>query len=295
MNYYSLNQYLKDTFGQKVYKIALDGGFTCPNRDGKIGTRGCIFCSGMGSGDFAESRKDSITDQIEKGKSRLEGKIKDGKYIAYFQAFTNTYASVEELRRKYMEAINHPDIVAVSIATRPDCLPEKVVELLHELNQIKPVWVELGLQTIHEDTAEYIRRGYSLSVYDDAVCRLKNIGVDIIVHVILGLPRENREEMLDTVRYVGNSGVNGIKLQLLHVIKGTDLAEEYQQGSFEVLDLEEYTDLVADCIALLPKDMVIHRMTGDGDKKTLVAPLWSGDKKRVLNLLNRKIAQKKIL
>lgn len=292
MNYYSLNQYLKDTFGEKVYKIALDGGFTCPNRDGSIDTRGCIFCSGMGSGDFAESRADSITEQIEKGKRRLGSKITDGKYIAYFQAFTNTYASVEELRRKYMEAINHPDIVAVSIATRPDCLSDDVIALLRELNQIKPIWVELGLQTIHEYTAEYIRRGYPLSVYDDAVSRLKNIGVDIIVHVILGLPNEGRNEMLETVRYVGRSGVNGVKLQLLHVIKGTDLEKEYEKGVFEVMEMEEYTTLVADCISILPEDMVIHRMTGDGDKKTLVAPLWSGDKKRVLNLLNRKIAQK---
>lgn len=292
MNYYSLNQYLKDTFGEKVYKIALDGGFTCPNRDGSIDTRGCIFCSGMGSGDFAESRADSITEQIEKGKRRLGSKITDGKYIAYFQAFTNTYASIEELRRKYMEAINHPDIVAVSIATRPDCLSDDVIALLRELNQIKPIWVELGLQTIHEYTAEYIRRGYPLSVYDDAVSRLKNIGVDIIVHVILGLPNEGRNEMLETVRYVGHSGVNGVKLQLLHVIKGTDLEKEYEKGVFEVMEMEEYTTLVADCISILPEDMVIHRMTGDGDKKTLVAPLWSGDKKRVLNLLNRKIAQK---
>lgn len=292
MQYYSLNQYLKDTFGEKIYKVALDGGFTCPNRDGTLDTRGCIFCSGMGSGDFAENRKDSITEQIEKGKDRLAGKITDGKYIAYFQAFTNTYASVDELRRKYMEAVNHPDIVAISIATRPDCLPDEVVDLLYEIYQIKPVWVELGLQTIHEKTAKYIRRGYSLSVYDDAVTRLKQIGVNVIVHVILGLPGECREEMLETVRYVGNSGVDGIKLQLLHVIRGTDLEKEYQQGSFHVLEMEEYTDLVADCIALLPETMVIHRMTGDGDKKTLVAPLWSGDKKRVLNMLNHKIIEK---
>ncbi len=292
MQYYSLSQYLKDTFGEKVYKIALDGGFTCPNRDGTLDTRGCIFCSGMGSGDFAESRLDSITEQIEKGKHRLAGKITGGKYIAYFQAFTNTYGPVEELRARYMEAISHPDIVAVSIATRPDCLSEEVITLLQELNEKKPIWVELGLQTIHEKTAEYIRRGYLLSVYDDAVERLRHIGVSVIVHVILGLPGESREEMIETVRYVGDSHVDGIKLQLLHVIKGTDLEKEYQKGKFEVMEMEEYTDLVADCIAVLPKDIVIHRMTGDGDKKTLVAPLWSGDKKKVLNLLNRKIAEK---
>lgn len=292
MEYYSLNRYLQNTFGEKVYKIALDGGFTCPNRDGKIDTRGCIFCSGMGSGDFAENRKDSITEQIGKGKKRLAAKITDGKYIAYFQAFTNTYAPVEELRKKYMEAINHPDIVAISIATRPDCLPEKVLALIAELNTIKPVWVELGLQTIHETTANYIRRGYSLSAYDDAVVRLREVGVDVIVHVILGLPGETKEDMLETVRYVGCSGVNGIKLQLLHVIRGTDLEKEYEKGTFRVLEMEEYADLVAECIGLLPETVVIHRMTGDGDKKTLVAPLWSRDKKRVLNLLNKKISQK---
>jgi len=292
MEYYSLNQYLRDRFGEKVYKIALDGGFTCPNRDGTIDTRGCIFCSGMGSGDFAEDRCNSITEQIEKGKQRLSDKITNGKYIAYFQAFTNTYAPVEELRRKYMEAVHHPDIVAVSIATRPDCLSDEVLGLLDELNHIKPIWVELGLQTIHERTAKYIRRGYSLQIYDDAVAKLKAMDVNIIVHVILGLPGESRKEMLETVHYVGNSHVNGIKLQLLHVIKGTDLEKEYQKGTFHVMEMEEYTDLVADCIALLPEDMVIHRMTGDGDKKTLVAPLWSGDKKKVLNLLNKKIAAK---
>ena len=292
MEYYSLNSYLKDTFGRKVYKIALDGGFTCPNRDGTIDTRGCIFCSGMGSGDFAESRRDSVTEQIERGKKRLAGKMKGDKYIAYFQAFTNTYAPVNVLREKYMEAVTHPDIVAVSIATRPDCLPEEVIELIREINEMKPVWVELGLQTIHEKTATYIRRGYSLTVYDDAVKRLHKIGVHTIVHVILGLPGESRKEMLETVRYVRDSHVSGIKLQLLHVIKGTDLEREYQNGCFEVLEMEEYADLVAECIALLPQDMVIHRMTGDGDKKTLVAPLWSGDKKRVLNLLNQKISEK---
>ena len=292
MQYYSLNQYLKDTFGEKVYKIAIDGGFTCPNRDGSIDTRGCIFCSGMGSGDFAESRMNTITEQIENGKQRLLNKISNGKYIAYFQAFTNTYAPVWELRSKYMEAVRHPDIVAISVATRPDCLPDEVIALLQEMNAIKPVWVELGLQTIHESTANYIRRGYPLEVYDEAVQRLKEIGVDIIVHVILGLPGESKKEMLETVRYVGNSGVNGIKLQLLHVIRGTDLEQEYNNGVFDVMSMEEYTSLVADCIAILPERMVIHRMTGDGDKKTLIAPLWSGDKKRVLNLLNKKIEEK---
>lgn len=292
MEYYSLNRYLKDTFGEKVYKIAIDGGFTCPNRDGTLDTRGCIFCSGTGSGEFAGNRRDSVTSQIERGKERLKGKIKDGKYIAYFQAFTNTYAPVPRLREVFEEAIRHPDIVALSIATRPDCLPEEVVLLLQELNQKKPVWVELGLQTIHEKTAEYIRRGYGLLVYDAAVKKLKKAGMQVVVHVILGLPGESEEDMKATVSYVGKSGADGIKLQLLHVIKGTDLEKDYRMGRFRTLEMEEYARLVADCIALLPEDMVIHRITGDGDKRTLIAPEWSGDKKRVLNALNDAIRKK---
>lgn len=292
MEYYSLNQYLRDTFGQKVYKIAIDGGFTCPNRDGTLDTRGCIFCSGVGSGEFAQDRMESIALQITKAKERVAGKIKEGKYIAYFQAFTNTYAPVSRLRKLYEEAMAQEDIVALSIATRPDCLSTEIIELLVECNRKMPVWVELGLQTIHEDTAQYIRRGYALSVFDDAVNRLQEAGISVIVHVILGLPGESREDMLETVDYVGKSGVNGIKLQLLHVIQGTDLEKEYQQGKFQVLELEEYVQLVADCIALLPKDMVIHRMTGDGDKRTLVAPMWSADKKKVLNRLNQVIRER---
>lgn len=292
MEYYSLNRYLQDTFGEKVYKIALDGGFTCPNRDGTLDTRGCIFCSGAGSGEFAGKRVNSITNQIEKGKGRLQNKIKDGRYIAYFQAFTNTYAPVKRLREQYEEAVSHPDIVVLSIATRPDCLPEEVLSLIEEMNRIKPVWVELGLQTIHEKTADYIRRGYPLSVYDEAVKKLKNIGVQVITHVILGLPGESSQEMMETVSYVGKSGADGIKLQLLHVIKGTDLERDYERGKFHVLEMEEYVNLVADCLALLPENMVIHRMTGDGDKRTLAAPLWSMDKKRVLNALNKAIAKK---
>ena len=292
MEYYSLNQYLRDAFGQKVYKIAIDGGFTCPNRDGTLDTRGCIFCSGVGSGEFAQDRMESIALQITKAKERVAGKIKEGKYIAYFQAFTNTYAPVSRLRQLYEEAMAQEDVVALSIATRPDCLSTEIIELLVECNRKMPVWVELGLQTIHEDTAQYIRRGYSLSVFDDAVKRLQEAGISVIVHVILGLPGESREDMLETVDYVGKSGIDGIKLQLLHVIQGTDLEKEYKQGKFQVLELEEYVQLVADCIALLPKDMVIHRMTGDGDKRTLVAPMWSADKKKVLNRLNQVIRER---
>lgn len=293
MEYYSLNQYLKNTFGQKVYKIALDGGFTCPNRDGALGTRGCIFCSGDGSGDFAENRALSVTEQLERGKKRVAKKLHGGKYIAYFQAFTNTYAPVERLRQLYEEAISHSDVVALSIATRPDCLPDEVIALLQELNKRKPVWVELGLQTIHEKTAEYIRRGYRLSAYDEAVRKLKQIDVRVIVHVILGLPYETKDEMKETVSYVGKSGADGIKLQLLHVLKGTDLEQEYLQGKFRTLELEEYVSLVADCIAILPPGMVIHRMTGDGAKVKLIAPGWSADKKRVLNALKKAIEEKK--
>lgn len=292
MEYYSLNKYAKDTFGEKVYKISIDGGFTCPNRDGTLDTRGCIFCSGNGSGEFAGSRQQSVTEQIEEGKLRVSKKIKNGKYIAYFQAFTNTYAPVERLRALYLEAINHKDIVAISIGTRPDCLSDDVITLLKELNQIKPVWVELGLQTIHEESASYIRRGYTLSVYDEAVVRLKEVGLSVIVHVILGLPGETFDMMKETVSYVGNSGIDGIKLQLLHVIRGTDLEKDYLDKKFDVMSMEEYVTLVADCLELLPKDVVIHRMTGDGDKRTLVAPLWSGDKKRVLNALNKEIADR---
>lgn len=291
MEYLSFNKYLKDKFGQKVYKISLDGGFTCPNRDGKTGTRGCIFCSKGGSGDFAESRKMSITEQIESGKKKVEKKIKSGKYIAYFQAFTNTYAPVEMLRQKYEEAINHPDIVALSIATRPDCLGDDVLRLLDEMNKIKPVFVELGLQTIHQKSAKYIRRGYDLSVYDKAVRDLKKIGLNVVVHVILGLPNESENDMLETVKYVCESGANGIKLQLLHVIDGTDLAKDYEKGLFKTLEFDEYVNLIVKCVKIIPKDIVIHRLTGDGAKKDLIAPLWSADKKRVLNAINKALRE----
>lgn len=287
MKYYSLNNYLRNTFGDKVYKLSLDGGFTCPNRDGTIDTRGCIFCSEGGSGDFAESSLLSITEQIEQGKKRVENKIKSGKYIAYFQAFTNTYAPVEILRKKFFEAIRHKDIVALSIATRPDCLDDNILSLLDELNKIKPVFVELGLQTIHKKSAEYIRRGYPLSVYDEAVKKLKSISINIVVHVILGLPNESKTDMLETVSYVCKSGIDGIKLQLLHILKNTDLADEYYRGNVKTLELDEYIDIIKACVEIIPSDIVIHRLTGDGAKKDLIAPLWSADKKNVLNKLNK--------
>ena len=287
MHYISLSEHLRSRFGCKVYKLALEGGMTCPNRDGTCGTGGCIFCAADGSGAFAQTG-DTVFAQIEAAKARVAGKIRDGKYIAYFQSFTNTYAPPSYLESLFRAAIDHPDVAVLSIATRPDCLPEDVLNLLAELNRIKPVWVELGLQTIHPDTARYIRRGYELPVYDRAVSDLKARGIEVITHVILGLPGESREQILDTVRYVG-ARTDGIKLQLLHVLRGTDLARDYAAGRFRTLELDEYCDLIVDCLRCLPEHVVIHRLTGDGAKKDLIAPLWSGDKKRVLNTLNRRI------
>lgn len=290
MTYTTLNSYLKYRFGCKVYKIALDGGFTCPNRDGTVGTGGCIFCSKGGSGDFAESREKSISEQIADGKKRVSKKIKNGKYIAYFQAFTNTYAPVERLRELYTEAISQPDIAALSIGTRPDCLGEDVLALLDEMNKRVPVFVELGLQTIHEDTARYIRRGYDLSVYDKAVADLHKIGVNVVTHLIIGLPGENKEDMLRSVEYVCKM-TDGIKLQLLHILRGTDLEAEYNSGKIKELTLEEYTDIIRDCVKIIPKSVVVHRLTGDGAKKDLIAPMWSADKKNVLNTINRALRE----
>lgn len=290
MTYTTLNSYLKDRFGCKVYKIALDGGFTCPNRDGTVGTDGCIFCSKGGSGDFAESREKSISEQIADGKKRVAKKIKDGKYIAYFQAFTNTYAPVDRLRELYTEAMSQPDIAALSIGTRPDCLGEDVLALLDEMNKRVPVFVELGLQTIHEDTARYIRRGYDLSVYDKAVADLHKIGVNVVTHLIIGLPGESKEDMLRSVEYVCKM-TDGIKLQLLHILRGTDLESEYTGGKIKELTLEEYTDIIKSCVKIIPKSVVVHRLTGDGAKKDLIAPMWSADKKNVLNTINRALQE----
>ena len=284
-----LNEHLRRTFGCKVYKIALNGGFTCPNRDGRIGTEGCIFCSKGGSGEFAAEASLSVAEQIEQGKRLVSAKEKDGKYIAYFQAYTGTYAPVNRLKSLYIEAIKHPDVVALSIATRPDCLPEEVLHLLSELNHIKPVWVELGLQTIHERTASYIRRGYDLNVYDNAVTRLRENGIEVITHMIIGLPGESIEDMLDTVRYICASGATGIKLQLLHILKGTDLEKEYNAGRVKVLSEDAYIDILKQCVKLIPENVVIHRLTGDGDKRILVAPLWSGNKKHVWNRIQNEV------
>lgn len=289
------NDYCREVFGEKLYKLSLDAGFTCPNRDGSKGFGGCIFCSGAGSGDFAGDRKLSVHEQIEREKARVAAKYRGGRYIAYFQAFTNTYAPARELEELFFPVAEREDIACVSIATRPDCLPEEILEMLSRLNKIKPVWVELGLQTVHSETARYIRRGYELAEFDRAVERLKAIGVHTIVHLILGLPGETRQMMLQSVDYVARSGAEGIKLQLLHVLEGTDLAEDHRQGKFSVMEPEEYTRLVADCIERLPENMVVHRFTGDGAKKELVAPLWSGDKKRVLNSIKAELRKRNLI
>ena len=296
---YTLNDYCRETFGEKLYKISLNGGFTCPNRDGTLGSRGCIFCSAGGSGDFAEDPHASIAAQIEAGKKKVKKKMKiGGHYIAYFQAYTNTYAPLERLEALFTAAISHPDIRVLSVATRPDCLPEETIALLARLNRIKPVWVELGLQTIHEESARYIRRGYPLAVYEDALRRLKEAGLTVITHVILGLPGETREDMLETIKYLAkgikDTRTDGIKLQLLHVLRNTDLAEDYLAGRFSVMTLEEYLPLLADCVRQLPPDMVVHRITGDGPKNLLLAPLWTGNKRLVLNAITRYFKEEQV-
>ena len=292
--YHSLDYELKTTFGKKVYKLALDGGMTCPNRDGTLGTGGCIFCSEGGSGDFAAPRRDTVTRQIEEAKKRLEPKLggRDVSYIAYFQSYTNTYTPTAYLERLFSEAIAHPDVSVLSAATRPDCLPPETVDLLSRLNREKPVWVELGLQTIHEESARFIRRGYPYPVFLDAFRRLKEAGLTVIVHVILGIPGETRDMMLETVQAVGDLPADGIKLQLLHVLEGTDLGRLYRSRPFPVMELEEYLDLVVDAISLLPPEVVIHRISGDGPKRLLIAPLWSANKRLVLNSMARRFKER---
>lgn len=294
MHYNTLSDYLKNEFGTKVYKIALDAGCTCPNRDGTLDTRGCIFCSEGGSGDFAADRRLSIHAQIESAKTRVSNKAGSGKYIAYFQNYTNTYAPVSYLENIFMQAITHPDIVALSIATRPDCLPDEIIDLLCRLALIKPVWVELGLQTIHADTAQLIRRGFDQACFEAALVRLHTISVKIIVHLILGLPGESRDEMLASVDYIAHQTVDGVKLQLLHVLRNTDLASLYAKEEFAVMTMGEYIDLLAECIEKLPPGMAIHRLTGDGPKSLLIAPLWSADKRMVLNTIQREFTRKDV-
>lgn len=279
--YRTANDYYKEKYGAKVYKLSLDGGFTCPNRDGRVSTGGCIFCSALGGGEFAE-RGTNISEQLEKAKARVAGKIKDGKYIAYFQSFTNTYAPVEKLKALFQEAIAPDYIVGLNIATRPDCLPEETISLLKELNAIKPVTVELGLQTSDDAVAKYINRGYETTVYADAVSQLKSAGLEVITHIIIGLPKD---DPVATTRFAVACGTDGVKFHLLHILKNTRLAKEYEEGRVQALSLEEYAKILKSCICVLPKETVIHRITGDGAKKDLIAPLWSADKKKTLNYL----------
>ena len=289
--YHSLDYMLRERFGEKVYKVTLNGGMSCPNRDGKLGTRGCIFCSAGGSGDFAADSSLSITEQIDRQISILSAKRPIHKYIAYFQAFTNTYAPVEYLEKIFTEALAHPGIAALSIGTRPDCLGKDVIALLSRLNRQKPVWVELGLQTIHEKTAAYIRRGYPLSCFEDAVKRLRSEDIEVIVHTILGLPGESTQDILNTMEYLNHQDIQGIKLQLLHVLRGTDLASDYEKGLFCTYERDEYISLVISCLEHLRPDMVIHRITGDGPKDLLISPLWASRKREVLNLLHHQMKE----
>lgn len=292
--YHSLDYELKRRFGEKVYRLALHGGMTCPNRDGKLSYGGCIFCSGGGSGDFAANPALSIHQQIEAEKKALLSKRPVQKYIAYFQAFTNTYAPVSYLEPIFSEALSDPEVVLLSVATRPDCLEPEIVELLSKLNKKKPVWVELGLQTMHEDTAAFIRRGYTLPVFEDAVKRLRAHGIEVITHVILGLPGETKEQMFRTIQYLNTQDIQGIKLQLLHILKGTDLADYYQKKPFFVFSMEEYVQMILSCLAILRPDIVIHRLTGDGPKDLLIAPLWSQAKRQVLNEIHKECKKQQI-
>lgn len=296
--YYSLNEYIRQTYNTKMYKLSLSGGMTCPNRDGLIDNRGCIFCSAGGSGDFtgaALSKDNNIDIQIDTAKALVSRKYSGSDYIAYFQSYTNTYADVNYLRRLFYDVVKRPEIRILSIATRPDCLSSDIIELLAELNSIKPVWIELGLQTIHERTAKYIRRGYTLDVFEEAVRNLNRIGIRPIVHMIIGLPGENESMILETAKYLSHCNISGVKLQLLHILKNTDLAQEYFNGSVDILSLTQYSEILGKIIKLLPPDCVIHRLTGDGPKNLLIAPLWSSNKKNVINTINRYLQENTII
>ena len=289
--YRTLSQHYRETFGCKVYKLSIDAGFTCPNRDGTVGTGGCTFCSVAGGGDFAEKSCASVAEQLEKAKARVAFKNKNGKYIAYFQSFTNTYAPVQKLETLYRQAMEPEYIVGLAIGTRPDCLPEETVALLEKLNKIKPITVELGLQTIHNTTAEGFRRGYKTEVYFDAVRRLKAAGIEVVTHIILGLPEETPEMMEETTKAVISAGTDGVKFHLLHVLRGTDLEKDYREGKFQCLSMEEYAAILKRCLSHVPQNVTVHRITGDGAKKDLVAPMWSADKKAVLAYLSAYLAK----
>ncbi len=287
MNYTSFSDYAKSVYGDKVYKLSIEGGITCPNRDGTLGYGGCIYCGAKGSGDFAEC-EDSVTSQLERAKKRVASKCKSGKYIAYFQSFTVTYLPISEFEKKIFEALSLDYIVGISLATRPDCLPDDVLDVIERANRIKPVIVELGLQTIHEDTALYIRRGYKLPIFDEAVAKLKKIGVHTVAHLIVGLPGESADMIKQSALYAAKH-CDGIKLQMLHILKGTDLEKDYKEGKFSLFSLEEYSALICDILSILPTNTVIHRLTGDGDKNELIAPMWTANKKLVINTLREAI------
>ena len=292
--YHSLNYFLRNKFNEKIYKISLDGGFTCPNRDGKVAKGGCTFCSARGSGDYAGSRILSISEQFEDRKVMMEKKWKDGKYIAYFQAYTNTYAPVEELRRKYDEALAQKNVVALSIATRPDCLDKDVLDYLEELNKKTYLWVELGLQTINDNTARNFNRGYDLEVFDKSIKELQKRGIEVVVHTIFGLPGETKEDMLKTVDYVAHSGSQGVKFHLLHLMKGTKMVEQYESGELKLLSKEDYIDLICKGIAMIPEEMVVHRLTGDAPRASLIGPMWSLKKWEVLNDIDKALVDNDI-
>ena len=309
--YYSLNKYLREKYGEKIYKLAIDSGLSCPNRDGTLDTRGCIFCSNGGSGDFSCKSLDEARAFLkhENPDDAFETKFTGQKYIAYYQSFSNTYAPVEKLEQIFRPAIQDDEVVSLAVATRPDCLPPFILDYLYELNRIKPIWVELGLQTIHPETAAFIRRDYALHTFETAVKNLRLIDVDVVAHLILGLPGESKKDMLESVRFLNTQDIQGVKLHLLHVLEGTDLGELYKKGLkkekhskvplndflyYEPMTLDEYADLVCDCVGSLRPDIVIHRLTGDGPKKLLLSPLWSGDKKKVLNTINRRLEERDI-
>lgn len=292
--YHSLNYFLRNKFGEKIYKISLDGGFTCPNRDGKVAKGGCTFCSARGSGDFAGSRILSITEQFEDRKEMMEKKWKDGKYIAYFQAYTNTYAPVEELRRKYEEALAQKNVIALSIGTRPDCLDDDVLDYLEEVNKKTYLWVELGLQTINDKTAHNFNRGYDFETFDSSLKKLQERGIEVVVHTIFGLPGETKDDMLKTVDYVAHSGAQGVKFHLLHLMKGTKMVEQYESGELQLLGREDYIDLICKSVAMIPEDMVVHRLTGDAPRQSLIGPMWSLKKWEVLNDIDKALVDNNI-
>lgn len=285
--YHTLNYFLREKFGCKAFKISLDGGFTCPNRDGKVAKGGCTFCSSNGSGDYAGERIKSISEQFDNIKDMMNKKWKDGKYIAYFQAYTNTYAPINELREKYEEAISKDGVTALAIATRPDCINEEVLDLIEEMNKKVYTWVELGLQTIHDKTAESFNRGYNLETFDKSMEMLKKRNIDTVVHCIFGLPKETKEEMLQTVDYIAHSGAKGIKFHLLHLMKNTNMVKDYENGNLKFLSKEEYIDLVCEGVSRIPQDMIVHRLTGDAPRDLLIGPMWSLNKWEVLNAIDK--------